>query len=98
MQFINTEADPTKPFSISFQRGVLRPNEFLRRIRDRALDILYEAYRRASNLSERLKIVQALDGAVPHIAPSFQVSAEDPSLAGARLPEDSPLLLRSGRP
>jgi hypothetical protein len=77
MQFFNTEANPTTPFSISFQRGVLRPNEFLRQIRDRALDILYKAYHRASNLSERLKIVQALDEAVPHIAPSFQVSAED---------------------
>ena len=76
MQSLDTEADPTKPFSISFQGGVLRPNELSRRIRDRPLDILYEAYRRASNLSERLKIVGALDGSVPHIAPSFQVSVE----------------------
>jgi hypothetical protein len=76
MQFMSTGADPTQPFNIYFQRGVLRPDEPLRRIRQRALDLLYQTYRRASNLSERLKIVQALGGAVPHIAPSFQVSAE----------------------
>jgi hypothetical protein len=69
----------TIPFSISFQRGVLRPNEFFRRIRDCALDILCGAYRRPSNLSERFKIVGALDGSVPHIAPSFQVSVETPA-------------------
>ena len=66
----------TKPFSISFQQGVLRPNESSPRIPDCALDILCGAYRCPSNLSERLKIVGALDGSVPHIAPSFQVSVE----------------------
>ena len=76
IQFMKTGADPTQPFNIYFQRGVLRPDEPLRRIREHALDLLYQTYRRASSLSERLKIVQALDGAVPHIAPSFRVSAE----------------------
>jgi Effector-associated domain 10 len=76
MQFMSTGTDPTQPFNVYFQRGVLRPDESLRRIREDALDLLYKTYCRASSLSERLKIVQALDGAVPHIAPSFQVSAE----------------------
>jgi hypothetical protein len=76
MQFMNTGADPTQPFNIYFQQGVLRSDEPLRRIRAHALDLLYQTYRRASSLSERLKIVQALDRAVPHIVPSFQVSAE----------------------
>ncbi|MGH8064425.1 MAG: hypothetical protein ACRERE_04150 [Candidatus Entotheonellia bacterium] len=76
MQSLSAGADPTQPFNIYFQRGVLRPDEPLRRIRERALDLLHQTYRRASSLSKRLKIVQALNGAVPHIAPSFPVSAE----------------------
>jgi hypothetical protein len=75
VQFMSAGSDPTQPFNIYFQRGALHPDEPLRQIRERALDLLYQTYRRASSLSERLTIVQALDGAVPHIAPSFQVSA-----------------------
>jgi hypothetical protein len=76
MQSMSTGTDPTESFSVYFQRRVLRPDESLRRIRKQALDILYQVYRSTSSLPERLRVIQSLGGAAPHIAPSFQVSPE----------------------
>lgn len=76
MHFHSAETDPTEPSRISLRHGVLIPAEPLRSIREQALEILYEAYQQASTLSERLKIVQALDGAVVHFLPDMPVTDE----------------------
>jgi len=75
MQFHSAETDPTEPFKVVLHRGILDPVEPLRRIREQALDILYQAYQQAPAVSERLKIIRALESAVPHLIPP--VSAPD---------------------
>ena len=76
MQLDSAETNLTEPFKVILRRGVLNPVEPLRRIREQALEILYEAYQQTSTVSERLKIVQALDGAVPHFIPNVPVPDE----------------------
>jgi len=76
MQFHSAETDPTEPFKVVLHRGILDPVEPLRRIREQALKILYEAYQQASTVSSRLEIVRALDGAVPHFMPDVPVPDE----------------------
>ena len=77
MEFDSTIRDATKPFQIVIQKERLVPNEFLREIRQQALKLLYQAYSQASILSERLKIVKALDGAV--LLPRFISASEVPA-------------------
>jgi Effector-associated domain 10 len=67
IRFDWTRTDPTEPHTIVFQQGDLTMDEFLERIRDRALDILYTAYPKVQELSPRLNIVQELRGAIPYL-------------------------------
>ncbi|WP_414571621.1 ATP-binding protein [Nostoc sp. CCY 9925] len=57
----NTKQDPTKYMRIIIQPGYLQPSESLRKVREQALEILYQAYSQASNLPERLKIIKSLE-------------------------------------
>jgi hypothetical protein len=59
--------DPTQAFTLVFQQGNLSVNTDLEQIRDHALDILYKAYRKTSEISMRLSIVQELHNASPYI-------------------------------
>jgi hypothetical protein len=59
--------DPTKSNTIVFQSGDLLINSPLNDIRNRALDILYEIYRRVPELPSRLNIIQELHGAIPYL-------------------------------
>lgn len=76
VELASAETDPTEPSKVIFRQDILNPAQPLRQTREHALNILYEAYGQTSHLAERLKIVQVLDGAVPHVIPSVQVSAE----------------------
>ncbi|PSB04968.1 hypothetical protein C7B64_01730 [Merismopedia glauca CCAP 1448/3] len=76
IEFHSAETDPIKPFGIIFQQGRLGLSDSLRQIRERSLNILYEAYEQTSNLSTRLQIVRASCGATPHITPGEDISAE----------------------
>jgi len=76
MEWHSAETDPTEPFKVAFRRGLLDAVEPLRQIREHALDILYDAYQQATSVPERLRIVQVLDGAVPHFLPAVRVPKE----------------------
>jgi hypothetical protein len=76
MQLHGAEPDPTKPYTVVVQHGVLNPSESLRQIRERTLEILYDAYRQATTISQRLRIVQILEGAAPHFLPDMPVPDE----------------------
>jgi len=76
MELHSAEADPTEPFKVVWRRGLLAPVEALRRVREQVLNILYNAYRQATSPLDRLKIVQTLDGTVPHFPPDVQVPDE----------------------
>ncbi len=60
----STKQDPTKYMQIVMQSGCLQPSESLRKIREQALGILYQAYSQASNLPDRLKIIKSLKLAI----------------------------------
>jgi len=64
MEFSIIRTDPTKHLHIIARQGSFAPSESLRQVRQEALRILYQAYDQASNLSERLKTVTALKGAI----------------------------------
>jgi hypothetical protein len=78
MEFNIIRTDPTKHLHIITRQGSFAPSESLRQVRQEALRILYQAYDRASNLSERLKIVTALKGAIvlPPSTDTIEVSVE----------------------
>ena len=78
MEFSIIKTDPTKHLHIIAQQGSFAPSESLRQVRQEALRILYEAYDQASNLSEQLKIVTALKGAIvwPSSNDAIEVSVE----------------------
>ena len=71
-----TKTDPTQPFTLVFEQGNLFVNTDLAKIRDHALDVLYTAYRQATETSMRLSIVQEMHNATPYIDPRYQI---DPS-------------------
>ncbi|MBC8448331.1 MAG: DUF4062 domain-containing protein [Chloroflexi bacterium] len=66
MQFHSAETDPIEPSKVTFRSSMLHPTEPLRRIRKQALQSLYEAYQQASTVSERLKVINVLEGVVSH--------------------------------
>ncbi|TVP63444.1 MAG: ATP-binding protein [Nodularia sp. (in: Bacteria)] len=74
----STKQNPTKYMQIVMQRGCLQPSESLRKIREQALRILYQAYSQASNLPERLKIIKSLELGIllPLSTDARQVTAE----------------------
>lgn len=77
MELMSSETDPTRPNTVVVRRVILSPVESLRRIREHTLGILYAAYRQASDMSERLKIIQVLDEAVPpYFMPNVQLPTE----------------------
>jgi hypothetical protein len=76
IELTGAEADPTEPFKVVLRRDILNPAEQLRQIREQVLSILYQSYMQTSSLTERLKIVRVLENAVPHIAPTVQLSDE----------------------
>ncbi|MGE0684097.1 MAG: hypothetical protein AB7P69_24720, partial [Candidatus Binatia bacterium] len=76
IELTGAEADPTEPFKIVLRRDILNPVEQLRQIREEVLSILYQSYMQTSALTEQLKIVHVLGNAVPHIAPTVQLSDE----------------------
>ncbi|MBD2771310.1 hypothetical protein [Iningainema tapete] len=78
MEVNSTKIDPTRYLHILIRQGLLLPSESLRKIREQALGILYQAYSQTSNLSERLKIVKSLEGAIllPRSTSASEVSAE----------------------
>ncbi|HUW09733.1 MAG TPA: hypothetical protein VM537_08385 [Anaerolineae bacterium] len=76
MEYVRSEADPTQPFAVVIQEGILSPAEPLRRIRAQVLEVLYAAYQKTSTLTERLKLIKAMDQAVPRFRPDAQVSNE----------------------
>ncbi|MFM7885744.1 MAG: hypothetical protein ACKPCM_03435, partial [Pseudanabaena sp.] len=71
-----TKTDPTQPFTIVFQQGNLSVSKDLERIRDRALEILYTAYRQTTDTFIRLSIVQELHNAAPYLDSRYNI---DPS-------------------
>jgi len=74
MEFDGTRIDPTKPRYILIRQFMLAPSEPLRQIREQALEILYQSYNQSDNLSDKLKIIKALNGSV--FLPG-SISAED---------------------
>ena len=76
MELHSAETDPTEPFKVIVHRSVLAPTESLRIIRQKALNILYDAYHQATSPAERLRIVQALNGAIPNFYPIDHVPDE----------------------
>jgi len=74
MEFDGTRIDPTKPWHILIRQFMLAPSEPLRQIREQALEILYQSYNQSDNLSDKLKIIKALNGSV--FLPG-SISAED---------------------
>jgi len=78
MEFSIIRTDPTKHLHIIARQGSFAPSESLRQVRQEALRILYQAYDQASNLSERLKTVTALKGAIvlPPSTDDIEVSVE----------------------
>jgi hypothetical protein len=78
MEFDISRIDPTKHLHIITRQGIFAPSESLRQVRQEALRILYQGYDQASNLSERLKIVTALKGAIvlPSSTDAIEVSVE----------------------
>jgi len=71
-----TKTDPTQPFTLVFQQGNLSVSKDLERIRDYALEILYTAYRQATDTSMRLSIIQELHNAAPYLDSRYNI---DPS-------------------
>jgi hypothetical protein len=71
-----TKTDPTQPHTLVLQQGNLSVSKDLERIRDRALEILYTAYRQATDTFMRLSIVQELHNAAPYLDSRYNV---DPS-------------------
>lgn len=78
MEVNSTKIDPTRHLHILIRQGLLPQSESLRKIREQALGILYHAYSQTSNLSERLKIVKSLEGAIllPRSTSANEVPAE----------------------
>ena len=64
MELDGTKRDPTKPWHILIRQFMLPPSEHLRQIREQALEILYQSYNQLDNLSDKLKIIKALNGSV----------------------------------
>ncbi len=71
-----TEDDPTRPSTITFKWGVLGKDDWLQKIRQQSLDLLYKMYPLSTRLIERVQIVQALEGAIPHARPDIEVPPE----------------------
>jgi hypothetical protein len=76
MRWEASEDDPTKPSTITFKWGVLGKDDWLQKIRQQALDLFYKMYPLSTHLIERVQIVQALEGAIPHARPDNEVSPE----------------------
>jgi hypothetical protein len=76
MLWETSEADPTKPSTITIKWGVLGKDDWLQKIRQQALDLLCEVYPFSTRLTERVQIVQALELANPHTRPGVEVPAE----------------------
>ena len=71
-----TKTDPTQPHTFVLQQGNLSVSKDLERIRDRALEILYTAYRQTTDTFIRLSIVQELHNAAPYLDSRYNI---DPS-------------------
>ncbi len=76
VDFHDSKTDPTKPFTINIHQGSLEIASDLRRIRDRALEILCNAYRQVQDLPTRMQIVQILCGATYTSNPKDRTSSQ----------------------
>ncbi len=76
MNFHSAETNPIQPFSIVIHQGDWQIVETLKQIRERSLEILYNAYQQAQDLPNRLQIVQALGGATPYLREKEQIAAQ----------------------
>lgn len=76
MRWEATEDDPTKPSTITIKWGALAKNDMLQEIRQQAISLLFKMYRLATDLTERIQIVKALEGAVPSAGPDVEVPLE----------------------
>lgn len=76
IQLYSAETHPTQSSTIVIHQGDLEIVEPLKQIRERSLNILYAAYQQATNLANRLQIVQTLNGATPYLRYREQVSAQ----------------------
>jgi hypothetical protein len=76
LEIERSSMSPLRPLTFTIERGGMAPNEAVGDIRRQALDLLYEAYPRASTIPARISIVDALEGSLPPTLPYAQVSAE----------------------
>ena len=72
----SAETHPIQPRTIVVHQGSLEIIESLRQIRDRALEILYAAYRKVQDLPTRLQIVQVLCGVTYYSNPKDRISSQ----------------------
>jgi hypothetical protein len=76
VEFDGAETHPTQPRTIVWHRGSLEIVESLRQIRERALEILYAAYRKVQDLQTRQRIVEVISGATYHTNPRDRISSQ----------------------
>lgn len=72
----SAETHPIQPRTIVVHQGSLEIGESLRQIRDRALEILYAAYRKVQDLPTRRRIVEVISGATYHTNPRDRISSQ----------------------
>lgn len=72
----SAESHPIQPRTIVWHRASLEIVESLRQIRDRALEILYAAYRKVQDLQTRRRIVEVISGATYHTNPRDRISSQ----------------------
>lgn len=74
VRFDDSKIDPIKPSTITIQRRILGLCDNLKEIRKRSLSILFDIYKQTESFSNRLQVVQALQGATPFLRPEEIVS------------------------